>query len=295
MRLRTILYVVWLVLSPFLIIPAAYAEDQKREPPMKVVIVRDSAPDCEPLCPQWIAAEGEIVASTPALFKRAIKNAGKAKLQVLIQSGGGNVRAAVEIGRMIRKAGLDVGVGWTNFKDVCKPGTANCKLPPENQGIYHGLPYHTNAYCSSACPLILAGGVNRMAGWGTYIGEHQVRTNWVQGDTITYREKYYMVKGKKKVVSRKIVARKKGKSYTTSGLYKGLRKELTAYLNEMGVGLSLFDMMEKAPPSSIYWMSADELSKTKLLNSSAQSDTMLSRSVCKGNPLPSLCVLQAKN
>jgi hypothetical protein len=262
---------------------------------MRVVIVRDSAADCEPLCPQWISAEGEIVAATPALFKRAIQNAGKAKLPVLIQSGGGSVRAAEEIGRMIRKAGLDVGVGWTSFKDDCKPGVAKCKLPPENKGIYHGMAYHTGAYCSSACPLILAGGVNRTAGWGTYIGEHQVLTNWVKGDTITYREKYYMVRGKKKVVSRKIIARKKGKSYTTNGLYKGLRKELTVYLNEMGVGLGLFDAMDKAPPSSIYWMPAEELSRLNLLTSSAQSDTQLSRSVCKGEPVPSLCVLQNSN
>ncbi len=293
MRYGRVLWVVWSIVIALTVSSYAIAEDQKREPSMRVVIVRDSAPDCEPLCPQWISAEGEIVAGTPALFKRALKNAGKAKLPVVIQSGGGNVRAALEIGRLIRKAGLDVGVGWTSFRDICKPGSANCKLPPENGSLYRGIPFHGGAYCSSACPLVLAGGINRLAGPGTYIGEHQVLTSWVQGDSITYREKFYMVQGKKKIISRTVVSRKKGKSFTTNGLYKGLRKELTVYLNQMGVGLGLFDAMEKAPPTSIYWMPEDELSKLKLVTSSAQLDTVLSRAVCKGKPAPSFCVLKS--
>lgn len=284
---------IFLLLVSFKLLSGVAAAEQKREPPMTVVIVRDSAADCEPLCPQWISAEGEITNATPALFRKAIQNAGKADLPVLIQSGGGDVRAAIAIGRMIRKRGLDVGVGWTNFRDICKP-SQSCKLPPENNGIYHGISYHTEAYCSSACPLILAGGVKRTAGWGTYIGVHQVLTKWVQSDALTIREKYYIIHGRKKVVSRTVIARKKGKSYTTNGLYKGLRKELTAYLNTMGVGLGLFDDMDKAPPTSIYWMPADELSKLKLLTGSDQSDTMLSRSICRAQPAPSLCVLQNK-
>ena len=286
MRCLILFWVVFMAVAS-----VAIAAEQKREPPMTVVIVRDSATDCEPLCPQWISAEGEITSASPALFRKAIAQSGTSKFPVLIQSGGGDVRAAVEIGRMIRKRGLDVGVGWTSFRGSCKPDQ-KCRLPAENRNVYRGIAYHTEAYCSSACPLILAAGVNRTAGFGTYIGVHQVLTKWVQGDALTIREKYYIVHGRKKVVSRTIVARKKGRSYTTNGLYKGLRNDLTAYLNTMGISLDLFDDMDKAPPTSIYWLSGEELSSLKLVTSNEQSDSMVSRSVCRTAPRPSLCVGQ---
>ena len=41
-------------------------------PAMRFVVVRSSAPDCEPNCPEWISAEGTIEASTPALFTRLL-------------------------------------------------------------------------------------------------------------------------------------------------------------------------------------------------------------------------------
>ena len=42
--------------------------------PMRVVIVRNVADGCEPLCPQWISAEGQITAQSPAVFKKALAN-----------------------------------------------------------------------------------------------------------------------------------------------------------------------------------------------------------------------------
>jgi hypothetical protein len=260
------------------------------DPVMTVVIVRDSAPECEPVCPQWIAAEGRITNATPAAFKKALAAAGETKLPVLIQSSGGDVRAALEIGRMIRKQKFDVAVGWTAYRDGCNPTQADCKLPPAQKGIFHGTAIHNRAYCNSACPLILASGVKRLAGWGTYVGVHQVTTVWVKGDRITYRESYRMVRGKRHVVKRTVVSRTKGKSYTTNGLYKGLRVQLTAYLNEMGVDLGLFVDMEKAPPSSIYWMPAAEMEKLKLVTGPEMADDLTARAQCKRYPLPTHCI-----
>jgi hypothetical protein len=265
------------------------------DPPMKVVIVRDSADDCEPLCPQWISAEGRITSATPALFKKAIAAMGKARLPVLIQSGGGEVRAALQIGRMIREHNLDVAVGWTMFRDICKPDQINCKLPKEQSGVYHGFAFQMRSYCNSACPLILAAGKNRFVANTNYIGVHQILNVWTQGDRITYRERYLMVRGKKQVISRTVVARTKGKSYTTNGLTKGLRKELTNYLDQMGIATSLFDHMDKAPPTSIYWMNEIELEKTKLITSRDAASDLVSRSLCKARPLAPLCVLHFRD
>jgi hypothetical protein len=232
------------------------------EMPMTVVIVRSASDFCEPLCPEWIAAEGEITAATPALFRKVLKQIGGRKLPVILASPGGNVDSAVQIGRMLRKAGLDVMLGFFMY-DGCKPSDKTCKLPESQKGIYRGSPYTLEGYCVSACPLILAGGVKRLAPPEAKIGLHQVRTKWT-GEKVRYLETYRIVKGKKKVVSRKVVSRKKT-SWTKDGLNKTLRKTLVPYLKEMGLSQDLLAEMEKAPHESINMLSRDRALKLKIL------------------------------
>jgi hypothetical protein len=272
--------------------PAMAETAKASDPPMTVVIVRNASTECEPVCPQWIAAEGRITGATPAVFRKAISAMGKQKLPILIQSSGGDVQASLEIGRLIRKRGLDVAVGWTLFRDDCKPGIKNCKLPVDQKGVYAGLGFSNRSYCNSACLFVLASGTKRMSSLGAGIGAHQILTNWTRGDTVYYREKYRIVNHKKKIISRTITKRVKGKSYTTNGLYKGLRKQLTTYLNAMGVDLALFDDMDKAPPTSIYWMPLAEQEKIKLINSKVEGDQLASIRACKIYPLPSHCIFK---
>ena len=199
---------------------------------MTVAIVQGAWSRCQPNCPRWIAADGDIADSTPADFRRVLKRAGKLKLPVLINSPGGSVTAAMEIGRMLRKAGLDVAVAETSFVG-CAPGDAACKLPPEMNGVYSGRAATWIGYCASACPLILAGGVTRYAQHNAVVGVHQFHNFW-SGERIRYLETYRMVKGKKKVISRKVVSRK----YTSResyGIDKSTRRKIVAYLTEMGV------------------------------------------------------------
>ena len=90
------------------------------EQPMVFSIVRSGAGYCEPNCPEWIYGEGQIVNGTPAAFKKVLKQAGDRKLPLLIVSPGGNVMAALEMGRMVRKFGIDVEVSATRFA-ACSP------------------------------------------------------------------------------------------------------------------------------------------------------------------------------
>jgi hypothetical protein len=235
--------------------------------PMTVVVVRQIGSGCEPLCAEWIAAEGEITAATPALFRKMLKRLGKRKLPVLIQSPGGNVDAAIEIGRMLRKAKLDVTVSGIVYEG-CKPHVKSCRPPEADQGLYRGMPGGIG-YCASACPLILAGGVNRLAGTDAGVGLHQIRTTWTRQD-IRYRETYRIENGKKKVISRKVVSRK-NKSYTKDGLDKRLRRQLTAYLKEMGVSPAMLEDMEKAPHSDMNWLKPERAREVKLVTSHATS------------------------
>lgn len=247
--------------------PAKQAEPGKpKEPwqlPMTVVVVRQIGALCEPLCPEWIAAEGEITAATPALFRKVLKQLGKRKLPVLIQSPGGNVNAALEIGRILRKAQLDVTVSGVAYQG-CAPHVQSCRPPAPEKGVYRGTPWG-RGYCASACPLILAGGVNRLASPDAGIGLHQVRTTWTQ-EHVRYQETYRIKNGKKKVISRKVISRK-NKSYTKDGLDKRLRKQLTAYLVEMGISPSMLEDMEKAPHSDIHWLQPQRARDVALITS----------------------------
>ena len=110
---------------------AAFAASEKRSadpdlgPSMRFVVVRSSAPGCEPNCPEWISAQGTIEAGTPALLKRALKKLGGRKLPIVVDSPGGNVDAALALGRMIRKSKLDIAVGKTWFEG-CQPEDKDC-------------------------------------------------------------------------------------------------------------------------------------------------------------------------
>ena len=255
---------------------------------MTAVIVRSSGPGCEPLCPEWIALEGEITSGSPAVVRKALKLAGKKKLPVVINSPGGRMNAAMDIGRMIRKAKLDVAVGWVRY-DGCKPTEKSCKLPKEQKGVYRGVAYHGRAFCNSACPLVLSGGIRRLSGIWAYVGVHEVRTTYVQ-ERITYRERYRIVNGKKKVISRKVVSRKPQKTTQKDGIDKRLRKTLGAYYKEMGISVAMIDDMLKAPHVSIYQLSLDRQMELQLVTSRDNVDVMTASQVCLPGMAAANCV-----
>jgi hypothetical protein len=252
-RCKTVLLSILLLLSAFTL-PSAIAAPKNDPfglgvPQMEVVIVRSTKPGCEPLCPEWISAEGTITSATPAKFTKIFKQLKKQKLPVVIRSPGGDISAAIAIGNMIRKRGLDVGVGVTKFEG-CSALDKKCRLPVAQKGVYRGIAVDETAYCFSACPLILASGVNRVAGPATLVGVHQPiskRTERILKYQITYR----MIKGKKHIISKKLISESRGKTFVKTGIDKRLRKELQAYLKTMGISESLIAEMEKAPPTSI--------------------------------------------
>ncbi|TIX56070.1 MAG: hypothetical protein E5V33_23280, partial [Mesorhizobium sp.] len=120
---------------------------------MRFVVVRSNAVGCEPNCPEWISAEGTIEAGTPALLKRMLKRLGGRKLPIVVDSPGGNVDAALTLGRLIRRSGLDIAVGKTWF-DGCMPDDKDCTANKGRDAGYFGEPYASGAICNSACPLM---------------------------------------------------------------------------------------------------------------------------------------------
>jgi hypothetical protein len=258
------------------------------DPPMTVTIVRSTMAGCEPDCPQWIAAEGRITAATPGVFRKVLKQAGKRALPVIVNSPGGDVNAAIAIGRMIRAKKLDVAVGWTYYAG-CEPKKKDCKLPKHQKGVYRGLLLAGQSYCSSACSLIFAGGTRRILSPGAALGVHQISTR-VTPERVTYREKYRVVNGKKRVLSRTVVGRKKLKGYTTTKLSEAFQKKLKTYLSDMGVSVALLDFYAKAPPEGLYWMTPADMAATKLGTDTFDAMSLGSAAICRGAAKAVNCV-----
>lgn len=212
---------------------------------MRFFIVRSTV--CSDICPEWIAAQGDITADTPALLKKVIKKIGDRKIPVVLSSGGGDVLAAYSMGRMIRKAGLETAVGYTVLKD-CTGGPCNPTI--DKDGFTAGRSLPDKGTCYSACPLVLAGGAVRSSPIFGRIGLHQITKTWNEMK-VTYRIQYKMVNGKKQEVSRTEVARKFVAKRSTTKLTKKSVARLTDYLKEMGVSTDIVDVMMSTTPDDI--------------------------------------------
>jgi hypothetical protein len=248
------------------------------EAPMRVVIARNSQPTCEPNCPEWIAAEGEIMDGTPSKFRAVFKQMGKRKLPIVIRSPGGSIDAALAIGRMIRERGLSVAVGYTSFSG-CAPDSKSCKLPKEANGVYQGTINGDGSFCNSACPLILAGGEKRLVSNYNFLGLHEIKTTWTR-EQVRYREYYKIVKGRKVVTQRKTISRKIIPSKTTFGISKPMRKKLTAYYKSMGVDVAIVDEMAKTKFKDITDIPSAQRHALKIITDSRPASYLAAPRAC---------------
>ncbi len=140
------------------LLAAAPAAAQQQQPPMTIAVVRLVGEGCAADCPEFIAAQGVVQTDSHRRFKTLLSSLKGRRLPVVINSPGGDVDAAMQIGRAIRDAGLDVAVGRT----------AAVEGRPGRTVVLDGT------ICSSACTLILAGGVRRYAPPQARLGVHQM-------------------------------------------------------------------------------------------------------------------------
>lgn len=239
----------------------ALAQEQ-HGPEMQFVVVRSAEPRCEPVCAEWISAEGEITQRSDDRLKEVLRKLGKRRLPIIINSPGGSVEAAMAMGRMIREKKLDVAIGWTWFLG-CQPAEKDCKLNAGKGAPYFGIASADGVYCNSACPLVLAGGVHRTVESSSFIGLHQVTTVVTQ-TKISYQTRYKIVKGKKKIISKKVVSREKAGSYTVYEMDKALEKKLRRYFEDLGVDASLVDRMKETYAGAIYYVPYNDIVASRL-------------------------------
>jgi hypothetical protein len=225
------------------------------EPPMKVNVVRSAHPGCEPECPQWIAAQGRIVAGTARRFREVLSQLGQRKLPVLIDSGGGSVTDGLSIGRLIRAKGLQVAVTKTVYTP-CAPTDAACRKA-KTGGELRGLAEARYSKCASSCAFILAGGSLRLVGPGTGVGLHQISTTLRKYLVETRRSFGIPVKTQKTLVSEQRVQQGHAQTQST---YAKIRQ----FFAEMGIGEEAMSLIMSTPNSEIRWLTRKELEATRL-------------------------------
>lgn len=212
------------------------------DPPMRVVLIRSNEPRCEPQCTYWIAAQGAITPKTPEAFRRIFKQIGSDRVPVFVNSGGGNVDAAMAIGRMIRARKLDVAIGHT----LIAPCSAADKTCSEEAGTgLKGEAVEPGTRCASACTMILAAGTHRIVPYMGRVGVHQI----------------VWLKAKQQGQRPAVLTPANALSFPVGSAYY---EKVARYLREMGVGKALDPLMRATPSSSIHWLTQAELRESEL-------------------------------
>ncbi len=240
--------------------------------PMQVVIVRSSEKGCEPTCPEWIMAEGMITAETPKAFQQTLVQArlrtGGAALPVILHSAGGNILAALQIGYFLRAQGADVAVSQTAYAGGCGPFGITCSAPGEG-GVYRGRLVTRNAHCLSACPLILASGIRRLASGDTVVGVH----HWGY-EVPAAKDKKPRFKAKKKETP-----------------WDGVvRKMMSDYLTSMGISLDVVSDMNKTPFTAMKLYNTRHRKALKLVSEPGGADSVTAVKLCKQKTPAASCV-----
>jgi hypothetical protein len=224
-------------LSGLLALPS-YADLRPRArpravPPMRFVHVTSADSACRPNCPEWLSAEGRIEPGTAKAFADAVANLKGRRLPILIHSPGGSVADAGAMGELIRAKGLAVAVARTLITN-CPVASPKCPDGP-------GTAITGGAICASACVLVLAGGVERLAAPSARIGVHQITT------VVSETEGLAHLKSTRKIYEQ-----------------QGVDAAVEAYLAAMGVGEPVMALMRKTWAASIRWLSLPELRDSHL-------------------------------
>jgi len=281
------------LLAAFALILPAAAGARSADPldgPMQFVLAHGDAGFCraDGDCPEWIAAEGQIVPDTPAKFKRLLAKIGGRKLPVVLRSPGGDVAAALELGKLIRAKGLSVAVGGTR-SPACRVDEPLCAAGRGPDGSVLGATYSSEGVCFSACPFAFAGGVRRVASPLSYLGVHQITTTYDEV-RVKYRTEYEVVNGRRRVIANREIGRKVVGQHSTTALSRPMRRKLLAYFKTMGVDAAIIDMAMSASPQSIHLIRQMDARGIGLTTEFASADQLVMAGPCAAGQTLASCL-----
>ena len=227
-------------------------------PPMTFQLVRSASSTCAPDCPEWIAAEGAIAPGTARSFRAFLARLDRRRRPILIQSPGGAIDDALDMGRLIRAKGLAVAVART----LSAPGATS-----DPSRAAEGTAVTNPAYCLSACAFVLAAGVERYANPVAVVGVHQAIEKL--SEVMVYRRfliRYRIINGRKQEVSREQISENRKTIASTRVSPPDVNARLAAYFREMGEEPELLALMQSATPQEMHALSTEELEDTRLVS-----------------------------
>jgi hypothetical protein len=204
--------------------------------------------ECQAGCADFIVAEGIITPFSWVYLEMLLKELGEARPPLLINSPGGHALGSLSLARTVRQYNLTVFAAAT--RQNCKSAACR-KQAADPKAILPYLVGRDDGICYSACPYVVAGGVNRVVAPRSVIGVHQ-GSLYVSTDLKNaLNEALQLLKGRD----------------LDEQLNDTLENWLRPHLEAMGVDKTLLDHAAKAKGNAIYPLSAEELSNTRLITS----------------------------
>lgn len=185
---------------------------------------------------EWIVGDGPITASTPADFRRFLEQNGSyasVRHTVVLNSPGGNLMAALELGMLIRERRFNTAIGRTVLSQFSRE---NPTLS-QTQSVVQGT-------CVSACAYAFLGGVDRRAQPGQ-IGFHQ----------------FYSPSALQDARARQFSAVDLGATQALVGL-------IALYLKEVGVDSEVLFLAATQGPGGMAYPPEAELRRLRIVNTS---------------------------
>jgi hypothetical protein len=203
--------------------------------PIVFYLAKGEADACGPGCNEWIAAEGSFDPGAMARFRAFLAETRATKLPIYIHSPGGLAGFAYQIGRLIRRQGMTVGVSRT-MPEECKGQDEKSCNALKRSGKMLTAELSPFAVCASACVPVLAAGNIRQVPPGARVGVHSAKAVRLYADG-------------------RVTIPAKSDPRRLSALDTQQRK----YLNEMGIDSRLVDIASKIPNESVYYLTRDEI------------------------------------
>lgn len=240
------------------------AQQSSPQAPMVMGVVRLAVPGCDPQCPEFVSLQGVVQPGSDKRLQAVLDGVKDRKLPVIINSPGGNVDAALAMGRVIRAQGLDVAVARTSPATVCATGDAACEGAQKGRPPLRTLSFD-QTMCSSACTLILAGGLRRIVMPAARIGVHQM----VQSETERVIERTYGRSGggEREIVSEKVLSQR---TRNVDAPAEVANRGVPEHFASMGIGKAFTDLTLATPHSQIRVLSPREMLETGIATHSVE-------------------------
>jgi hypothetical protein len=213
-------------------------------PHMSFRIARGEPDACGPGCREWIAAEGLFDPRAHPRLEAFLKSISGRDLPIFFHSPGGIAAQAMAIGHLMRRRGMTAGVGKTVMRGCpsddriggtntveSTPAKPECRVP---NAVYALSSF---GQCNSACVYALMGGKVRQVPPGASLGVHSAKAVRIRADG-TIRP----IAGKDQ-------------------LGKASAAQLRSYVREMGIDVSILDIVDQVPFEKIRVLSRDEIAR----------------------------------